>query len=150
MRHWESIYYCEHVIYMHNTNSYYAKKLSWIPPLYLGYGPKPHIAHQCIYGYTHPNCSTAFYYDGFSPKITKLFDYEFIDCKISHRCQENLMTRWRSIFKIPNIRGRNQRLVKKLDEWLSFRSSHYKKNMNLKVQKYNSLLKLNSSTTRRL
>ena len=83
-------------------------------------------------------------------RLRNYFDYKFIDGKISHHCQENLMTRWRSIFKLPNIWGRNQRLAKKLDEWLSFRSSHYKKKYELEVQKYNSSLKLNSSTTRRL
>ena len=53
---------------------------------------------------------------GSQRRLRNYFDYEFIDGKISHRCQENLMTRWRSIFKLSNIMGRNKKLAKKLDE----------------------------------
>ena len=55
---------------------------------------------------------------GSQRRLRNYFDYKFIDGKISHLFQENLMNRWRPIFKLPNIRGRNQRLAKKLDEWL--------------------------------
>ena len=111
VRHWEPIYYCEHVIYMHNTNSHYAKKLSWIPPLCLVFGSKPYTSHLWIY-----ECDIhiwiappPFIRMGSQWRLRNYFDYEFIDGKVSHRCRKYFDDSFGGLYlNFPTLGGENK------------------------------------------
>ena len=107
------LYYCEHVIYMNNTNSHYAKKLLWIPPLYVVFGSKPYTSHHWIYG-----CDKLLHHNLLGWVLNDDLEIMLITSssmvKYLHRCHEILMTR---LEVYHSYNHNSQHYVKKIKGW---------------------------------